>query len=111
MNEGFRVPFEQASAQRLTDRSGRPYWIEIRRGNDPVTDWSLFDGMTQALQMIRWSVGRAAWAIGAARRSWRVVEFGSDSRGYQVFPPTRQRVVATREDAVALAEAWRDEHS
>jgi hypothetical protein len=102
----FKVPFDQAPAQRLVDAEGRPYWIEIRRGNDLVTDMSITNGFTQAAWILRWSARRAAWALHLSARTWRVLEFSSKD-GFKQFPAVRDQVTSSRYEAVALAESWR----
>jgi hypothetical protein len=110
VSQAFRVPFEQAPVQRLVDGDGRPYWIEIRRGNDLVKDWPMFNGFAEIAWLLSRLVRRAAWALDLTPRTWRVLEF--DTRdGYKVFPPVRDQVVRTRQEAVDLAEAWRSERT
>jgi hypothetical protein len=110
VSQSFRVPFGQAPVQRLVDREGRPFRIEIRRGNDLLTEMPVTNAFILVPWLLSWSVRRAAWTLHLTQRTWRVLEF--DTRdGHKVLPPARNQVVRTRQEGVNLAEAWRSDRS
>jgi hypothetical protein len=106
----YLVSFSQAPSQRLVDRDGTPYWIEIRRGNDLVGDVPQYNGFKQALWLAGKALRRVAWQIAPSRRSWRVVLFDSQA-GYRAPEPSRDQVTETWDEAVRLAESWRGERA
>ena len=106
----YAVSFTQAPSQRLTDRESNPYWIEIRRGNDLVSEVPQYEGFTQAVWIVRKAGRRLVWLLRPSQRSWRVVQFESEG-GYRVPVPSRNQLVPTWDEAVQVAESWRGERA
>lgn len=110
LSVSYRVSFDQAEKQRLTDPSGAPFWIEISRGERPSTEIPMFNGFTQAAWSAQQAGRHLLWLLRPGEQPWKVELFLADD-GHKNYPAEKLLVVPSRREAIDVAEQWRLERT